>query len=95
MPQGALDAVMAELRVNPRKGDVIQGTGGARKVRVSLPGRGKSGGARIIYVYVEVYGAIFFLLVYTKNQQSDLTDTQRRALRAAIQEIEEAFDGSE
>ncbi|MHB8646415.1 MAG: type II toxin-antitoxin system RelE/ParE family toxin [Thermomicrobiales bacterium] len=95
LPEGVLNAVMAELRANPRKGDVIQGTGGARKIRVSLPGRGKSGGARIIYVYVEVYGVIFFLLVYAKNQQADLTEMQRKTLREAIQEIKEAVDGTE
>lgn len=95
LPTGALDAAMAELRANPRKGDVIQGTGGARKIRVSLPGRGKSGGARIIYVYVEMYGVIFFLLLYIKNQQADLTEMQRKALRAAIREIKETLDGTE
>lgn len=95
LPQGAFDAVVAELRVNPHKGDVIQGTGGARKIRISLPGRGKSGGARVIYVYVEVYGVIFFLLIYTKNQQADLTDTQRKTLRTAIREIKEALNGTE
>lgn len=95
LPEGALDAVVAELRANPRKGDVIRGTGGARKIHVSLPGRGKSGGARIIYVYVEVYGVIFFLLVYTKSQQADLTEMQRKTLREAIQEIKETLNGSE
>jgi hypothetical protein len=95
VPKGAFEAVKEELRLNPRKGDVIQGTGGARKMRVSLPGRGKSGGAKVIYVYIEVYGVIFFLFVYTKNQQADLTDAQRKALRTAIQEIKEALDGTE
>jgi hypothetical protein len=56
LPKGALARIEAELRADPRKGDVIRGTGGARKIRVSLPGRGKSGGARVIYVYVEMYG---------------------------------------
>lgn len=49
----------------------------------------------MIYVYVEVYGVIFFLLIYTKNQQADMTDRQRKALRTAIREIKEAFDGTE
>ena len=40
------------LLQNPQLGDVIEGTGGARKMRIALGGRGKSGGARVIYVDV-------------------------------------------
>ena len=45
-----LRTLQLELLRNPTKGDVMQGNGGLRKVRMKLPGRGKSGGARVIYL---------------------------------------------
>jgi mRNA-degrading endonuclease RelE of RelBE toxin-antitoxin system len=62
----------AELAENPEKGNVIPGTGGARKIRVGLAGRGKRGGGRVIY-YVRVScDIIWFLEVYAKNEKVDL-----------------------
>lgn len=42
------------LLQNPKSGDVIQGTGGLRKIRIPMKGRGKSGGSRVIYVDIEI-----------------------------------------
>lgn len=75
------------LRANPRAGDVIPDSNGARKIRVGVQGRGKSGGARAIYVFVEVAGIFHMLLCYPKNVRGDLTSDQRRALRAVIAQI--------
>lgn len=58
-----------ELLENPEAGSTIEETGGARKIRVSLEGRGKSGGARVIYYYRHARGAIFFLAIYPKNEK--------------------------
>lgn len=55
---GLGDSELARLQslllMDPEAGDVIQGTGGARKVRIPLEGRGKSGGGRVIYVDVVI-----------------------------------------
>ena len=50
-----LKSLQEELTVNPHKGDLIQGTGGLRKIRIAFEGRGKSGSARVCYVDFAVY----------------------------------------
>lgn len=72
---------------DPEAGDVIQGTGGARKVRIPLEGRGRSGGGRVIYVDVVVREKIYLLMAYPKNVQTDLTPDQKKAVKKAIEAI--------
>jgi len=52
---------------NPLAGDVIEGTGGARKVRIQLEGRGKRGGGRVIYLDVFEKENLYLLFAYPKN----------------------------
>ena len=70
------------LAANPEAGDVIQGTGGIRKVRVAASGRGKQGGARVIYYYHSAAVPLYALAVYAKNEKSDLTADEKKALAA-------------
>lgn len=79
----------ATLEANPRAGDVIPHTNGARKLRVGIQGRGKSGGARAIYVFVEVASTFHLILCYPKNVQGNLTQAQKTALRTIITAIKE------
>jgi len=74
---------------DPEAGDIIQGTGGARKVRIPLEGRGKSGGGRVIYVDVIVRERIYLLLAYPKNVQADLTPEQKKMVRKLVETIKE------
>jgi len=60
---------------------VIRGTGGVRKTRVALPGRGKSGGARVIYYYHGGAERVFLILVYSKNRKEGLTGAEKEAMR--------------
>jgi len=69
---------------NPKIGDVIPGTGGIRKVRVSLPNRGKSSGARMIYVDFTRYEKIYLLTVYAKAETVDLTKAEKNELKALV-----------
>lgn len=69
---------------NPREGAVVAGTGGVRKVRLALPGRGKRGSTRVIYLYVELRQKIYLLLCYPKNEQGDLTPEQKRRIRELV-----------
>ena len=66
---------------NPDAGDVIPGSGGLRKLRWRLAGRGKRGGLRIIYYRVVSTEQIYLLYVYAKNEQTDLTRDQLETLR--------------
>jgi hypothetical protein len=54
-------------------GDLISRSGGLRKIRVAASGRGKRGGARVIYYWVVAKDQIYMLLAYAKNAQEDLT----------------------
>jgi hypothetical protein len=74
---------------DPEAGSVIQGTGGARKVRIPLEGRGKSGGGRVIYVDVMIRERIYLLMAYPKNVQTDLTPEQLKMIRKVIDRIKE------
>lgn len=84
-----LQALEVLLLTDPDAGEVIQHLGGARKVRIPLDGRGKSGGGRVIYVDVVVREEIYLLLAYPKNVQTDLTPGQRKVLKALIERIKE------
>jgi hypothetical protein len=75
----------AELLHSPTKGPVVAGTGGVRKMRFALPGRGKSGGARVLYVYAPHDQRIYFLLAYPKNVRDTLTQAEKNALKQWIQ----------
>jgi hypothetical protein len=60
---------------------VIPGAGGARKLRWAAKGKGKRGGARIIYLYVVIGARIFLLRCYSKNVKTDLTADEKKELR--------------
>lgn len=80
-----------ELPRNAAKGDVIQGAGGLRNVRMKLPGRGKPGGARVIYLHLPRVATVVLLFIYTKARQADPTSDQRRRLRLLAEPIESAY----
>jgi len=72
--------IQNDLLENPKRGPVIQGTSGVRKSRAADParGKGKSGGFRYMYYYIERDGQIFLLMVFNKNEQGDLTKNKKR-----------------
>jgi hypothetical protein len=75
------------LNDNPRAGDLVRGTGGVRKLRVAASGRGKRGGGRVLYLYVEIRSRIYLLAVFPKNEQPDFTPAGYRALKALVQQL--------
>ena len=74
-------AFQRELAANPTAGDVIPDTGGLRKFRVSAKGKGKRGGARVIYYYLHEADQIRLSLIYAKAKVEDLTPAQKKVLR--------------
>lgn len=78
-------ALQEALIMRPELGVVIKNSGGLRKLRWSLQGRGKSGGVRVIYYWMNADEQLYMLLAYPKNEQENLTDAQLNALRAIVQ----------
>ena len=76
----------SRLAANPQLGAVIKGGGGIRKVRVAVGGRGKSGGARVIYYWAVQRHMILLLFVYPKNVTADLTPKQVSHLARVVKE---------
>ena len=71
----------------PDRGDLIKGGGGIRKLRHALPGRGKSGGVRIIYYWIQDAHQIYLLLIYSKSRKDNLTDQETALLRQLVKEL--------
>ena len=84
-----LPRLQIELLADPKAGDVMQGTGGVRKMRFAFEHRGKSGGVRVIYVDFEVYEKIYLLTAYTKNEKDDLTKKERSEIKQLIEVLEQ------
>lgn len=72
------------LAINPEVGTVIPGGGGLRKLRWGVSGKGKSGGARVIYYVYARDQKIYLLYPYKKSEQKDLTRKQLKVLREYI-----------
>ena len=81
-------AAELEIALAPTAWPVIAGTGGARKARAARGGRGKSGGARIIYDVMTRRGVHYLLDVYAKSAKEDLTDAEKREIRTLIAALE-------
>lgn len=79
-------ALLNTLLADPKSGALISGGHGLRKIRLALPGRGKRGGARVIYYHWVDVDRIYLLFGYAKNVQADLTKDQVRRLAATMQE---------
>ena len=69
------------LMTNPTAGSMIPGTGGVRKVRISLPNRGKRGGARVVYVDFAHFEKLYMLTVYGKGVKENLTQAEKSELK--------------
>ncbi len=77
--------LQATLLINPDTGVIIPHSGGLRKVRWSMRGRGKRGGVRAIYYWVVAEDQILMLFMYPKNEKDDLTPAQLKVLREIVE----------
>ena len=76
------------LLLNPAIGDVIQETGGLRKFRFALSNRGKSAGARVLYLDFIHYEKIYLITVYAKSETENLNQGERNALKSLVKILE-------
>lgn len=75
-----------DLSSRPDMGVIIPGSGGLRKVRWGLHGRGKRGGVRVIYYWAVKQKRLFMLLMYPKNVRDDLSPAQLKMLKQIVKE---------
>lgn len=83
-----LQILEERLLLFPKCGDVIEGTGGVRKLRIRLENnRGKSGGGRVIYIDIAEADKIYMLFAYPKNVQDDLSEQQKKSIKKLVEKI--------
>ena len=78
------------VAADPECGDLIRGTGGFRKVRVTRKGMGKSGGARVVYIWRNERFTLFLITVFPKNEKENLSMAERNTLNKRANSI---FEG--
>lgn len=83
-----LKRLQEELIGNPSAGDLIVGTGGLRKIRMSIGSQGKSGGARVIY-FVATKEVIYLVLAYPKSSKASLSATEKASLKDLTKALKE------
>ena len=93
MSEADREHVAFEVAKDPTAGVVIQGTGGLRKMRIALPGRGKRGGGRIIYWLHSEDFPVVLVFAFAKNEADDLTSNQRKLLARVTASLIEEFGG--
>ncbi len=79
------------LSDNPEIGGPMSGCGGVRKIRMALPGKGKSGGARVCYLYLKQNDVIYLLYVFTKGDADNLSADGKKAMRILAQQIKNEY----
>jgi hypothetical protein len=84
-------AIVDRLASDPKCGVVVPGTGGIRKVRFGFGARGKSGSARIIYLFGGENLPVFVLAAFAKNEKADLSAAERNKLAKMVDEMIKAY----
>jgi len=83
--------IVTMVAADPDCGDVMQGTGGFRKVRVGRDGMGKRGGARVVYILRNELYPVFLMTAYAKNEKANLSKAERNALKNLADEIFQSY----
>lgn len=91
MSDAMRSAVVDLVSADPLTGDLMEGTGGCRKLRVARPGQGKSGGFRVVTAFGGGDVPVFLLAAFGKNEKANLTRAERNALAKVVQAIFEEY----
>ncbi|MHB9117337.1 MAG: type II toxin-antitoxin system RelE/ParE family toxin [Burkholderiales bacterium] len=91
LAEGERQDIVNYLAAHPKAGDLIQGTGGIRKMRWGRGGQGKSGGVRVIYYYHSELMPLYLLTLFAKNEQGNLSKAERNGLAKLVDILVEAW----
>ena len=83
--------IVSYLAAHPKSGDLIEGTGGIRKLRWGRGGRGKSGGVRVIFYYHSDRMPLYLLTLFAKNEQDNLSKAERNELAKFVDVLVEVW----
>ncbi len=93
MSDAEREELVSFLGACPEAGKIVAETGGVRKIRWALAGRGKRGGARVIYYYHSGRLPLFLLTAYPKNEKANLTPAERNAMKRLVQILVAGYPG--
>lgn len=82
--------VIEYLAAHPKAGDLMEGTGGVRKLRWGRGGQGKSGGVRVIYYFHSEAMPLYLLTVFAKNERANLSKAERNDLAGLVEILVQA-----
>lgn len=85
------DDLLYYLSTNPKAGNVMQGTGGVRKLRWASKGKGKSGGSRVIYFFYNETIPLFLLTIFGKSEKINLSKAERNELAKLVKELLKSY----
>ena len=88
------NALVDFLACNPTAGDLVPETGGLRKLRWALEGRGKRGGARVIHFFHSPRMPLFIITAYAKNEREDISAADRKRYRAFAKLVSDQYRGA-
>ena len=86
-------SVIDYLSVHPKAGDLIQGTGGIRKLRWGRDGKGKRGGVRVIYYFHSNKIPLYLLTIFGKGQKANISKAERNELTKLVKILEDYWRG--
>lgn len=87
-------ALISYLAVHPQAGDLLQGTGGIRKLRWSAQGKGKSGGVRVIYYFHNAQMPLFLLTLFGKGEKANISKSERNDLARLTSALVKNYGGT-
>jgi len=88
-----LTCLQETLLFNPRASNVIQQTGGLRKLRFALPERGKCGSARVVYIDFAEYKKLYLITAYPKKEKDNLSSAEHNVIKKLIGQLETQLKG--
>ena len=84
-------AIVQFLAARPKAGDLMEGTGGIRKLRWGREGRGKSGGVRVVYYFHSDDMPLYLLTVFAKNESANLSKAERKELAGLVDVLKQIW----
>lgn len=91
MKRQEVNALIEVLAAEPESGDIIQETGGLRKIRFAVGGKGKSGSVRVVYYFHNERVPVFLLTVFAKKEKDNLSKAERNALAKVARAIRDTY----